>query len=87
MEIYKCAKTIKKACNHNLCSQKLNKPAIVSLTLDIFTLADAVFYELSFDIIKPMGDHHFSIKKVKIREKIMFFFHQKIIVLTLFSLK
>ncbi len=31
MKIYKCEKTMKKACNRNLCLKKLNKPAVISL--------------------------------------------------------
>jgi hypothetical protein len=30
MKIYKCEKTMKNACNRNICLKKLNKPAVIS---------------------------------------------------------
>jgi hypothetical protein len=45
--------------------------------LDIFTLEDAVFQELSPGAIKFLGTPHFSVKKVKILEKAMLFLIEK----------
>jgi len=59
----------------------------LSFFSDIFTREDAVFHGLSPGKIKFMGHPNFSAKKFKLLEKKgknHDFFHQKLIVLTLF---